>query len=184
MRMNFRPGPIVAATHDRDAVGRTILATAAGVAVAGVLIARISGSGFAIPAGPLPEIRGAGHTLVVPVGHGQCQLDLLIGTARFRGALADSGANGYLTLGRNHARQAGIDLAQVRFNQTYESANGRGRGGETRVPWVRIGNFFELRDVPVAVTEIDQPQVLIGIQILRALNFRVQGDRCELGAPA
>jgi clan AA aspartic protease (TIGR02281 family) len=172
--------PIVAATRDKAAVGRQILGTAAGAVIgAGVLIAQLGG-GFAAPPW---ELSQAGNSLVVPAAaNGQCHVDLLIGEARFRGSLEDTGADGFVTLGRNQAKQAGIDTRLLRFTGTYESANGRARFAQTRVPWVRIGNAFDLADLPVAVTEIDQPQVLIGIQILRHYNFRLRSGRCELSA--
>jgi clan AA aspartic protease (TIGR02281 family) len=173
------PMPIVAAARDRAAVGRLVLRTAAGAAFgAGLLIFQLGG----LPIPP-PEISGAGHTLVVrAASNGQCLVDLRIGEARLRGALADTGADGFVILGRNMAPLAGIDIGRLRFSSTYESANGRGRFAETRAEWVRIGDAFELADLPVAVTEGDQRQAIIGIQILRHYNFRLRGDRCELSA--
>ena len=63
---------------------------------------------------------------------------------------------------------------------TYESANGRGHFAQTLVRWVRIGTAFQVIDVKVAVTDVDQTEALIGIELLRDLNFRVRADHCEL----
>jgi clan AA aspartic protease (TIGR02281 family) len=176
--MSSGPVLIVASTRDRAAVGRGLLgALAAGVAVLGLLVHQFGGTGSAPP----PQLMGSGNALVVPAAaNGECRLDLWIGDALFRDALADSGANGFVTIGLNQAKRAGIDIRHLQFDRSYESAHGRGRYAETRIPWIRIGNAFDLRDVTVDVTEVDQPQALIGIEILRYYNFRLRGDRCEL----
>lgn len=176
------PVGIVEAVHDRAAVGRTILRwSSSAVFSAGLLIMR---PGLIGPAMPIWE-SPAGHSLTVPASaNGECLVDLMIGEARLRGALADTGASGFVVLGRNQARQAGIDLEGLRFTNTYDSANGSARFAITRVAWARIGDAFDLADLPVAVTEVDQSQALIGIQILRHLNFRLRGDHCEFGASA
>jgi clan AA aspartic protease (TIGR02281 family) len=146
----------------------------AGVAIAKHLDIDAHGQNFGA------AMNGAGKSLVLPASeHGRCQTDLWIGGTRFRGAVADSGATGYLTIGRNQAIQAGIETGR-RFAWTYQSANGRGRYNEIRVRRVRIGDAVELSDVPVDVTAADQAQALIGIEILRELNFRVRAGGCEL----
>jgi predicted aspartyl protease len=178
----MKPVPIVEAAHSKADIGRMFLRTTAGAVFgAGLLIAQ---PGLIRPAIPSWE-PSAGHSLVVRAGStGQCFVDLWIGKTLLRGSLADSGADGYLTLGLNHAKQAGIDIRRLRFDHAYGSSNGRGHYAELRVVSVRIGEVFELTDLPVAVTRIDQQQAIIGIEILRLLNFRLLGDRCEFGAPA
>lgn len=174
------PVLILSAVRDRRTIGRGIIRLLAGGAAAGgFLTFRIGGIGE--PAAAPPQLMGTGSPLVLQAAaNGQCFVDLWIGDAKFHGALADSGADGFLVLGRNLALRAGIDVEHLRFDRTYESAHGRGRYAETRVSWVRIGNAFDLRDVPVDVTETDQPQAIIGIQILRYFNFRLRAKVCEL----
>jgi clan AA aspartic protease (TIGR02281 family) len=170
------PVLIVAASRDRRAIGHGLFgALAASVVSVGLLVHRLGDA-----AAP-PQLMGAGNTLVMPAAaNGQCHVDLWIGDALLPGALTDSGADGFVTIGRNQAKQAGIEISRLRFDRTYESAHGRGRYAVTRVPWVRIGNAFDMRDVPVDVTEVDQAQALIGIQILRYFNYRLRAGRCEL----
>jgi clan AA aspartic protease (TIGR02281 family) len=176
------PVPIIEAAHDKAAVGRTILRSAAGlVFAAGVVIVQPGWIGRSAPVWD----SSAGHSLVVrAASNGQCLVDLRIGETKLSAALADTGDDGYVTLGRNQAKQAGIDTSRLRFDNSYGSANGRGRYAEMRVAWVRIGNTFEMADVPVAVTQVDQQQALVGIQVLRRYQFRLRGDRCEFGASA
>jgi aspartyl protease family protein len=155
-------------------LGAGIVGVIAGVAIAGHLGINAHGQNYGA------AMNGAGRSLVLAAGaQGRCQTDLWIGGAPFRGAVADSGATGYVTIGRNQAMRAGIDTWR-RFAGTYQSANGRGRYYEIRVRRVRIGGAVELTDVPVVVTAADQAQALIGIEILRELNFRVRAGGCEL----
>jgi clan AA aspartic protease (TIGR02281 family) len=168
---------IVAARRGRAAIGRQILLTLAGAITSTVLLIAPPGRGFNLPA---PQITEAGNALILPASQGWCSTDLWIGDTRLRGAIADSGATGWITIGRNQARQAGIDVARLRFSGTYESANGRGHFAQTLVRWVRIGTAFQVIDVKVAVTDVDQTEALIGIELLRDLNFRVRADHCEL----
>jgi clan AA aspartic protease (TIGR02281 family) len=174
--------PIVETVLSKAAVGRSILRSAAGLVFgAGLVMVQSGWIGRAAPAWE----SSTEHSLTVrAAGNGQCLVDLRIGETQFRGALADTGASDFIVLGRNHAKQAGIDTARLRFDRSYGSANGQGRDAETRVAWVRIGNAFDLADVPVTVTKMDQDQPLIGIQILRRFHFRLRGDRCEFGAAA
>jgi aspartyl protease family protein len=178
--MTMAPLIIVEARSDRASVSRQILGTAIGIViVAGMLVAR-PGDSSSVPAGPPPQISGGAQSLILPASsHGRCATDLWIGETRLRGAIADSGADGWLIIGRNQAKRAGIDLGQLRFDNTYDSANGRGRFAATRLPSARIGNF-ELIGIPVAVTDADQNEAIIGIEILRDLHFRVRGNHCEL----
>jgi clan AA aspartic protease (TIGR02281 family) len=168
---------IVAARRGRAAIGRQILLTLAGAITGTVLLIAPPGRGFNLPP---PQITEAGNALILPASQGWCSTDLWIGDTRLRGAIADSGATGWITIGRNQARQAGIDVARLRFSGTYESANGRGHFAQTLVRWVRIGTAFQVIDVKVAVTDVDQTEALIGIELLRDLNFRVRADHCEL----
>lgn len=176
------PLVIVGSRRGRAALGRQILGTVFGVVIgAGLLVARPD-NGFGVPAGPPPQISGSNNALILPASsHGRCATDLWIGETRLRGAIADSGADGWLTIGRNQAKQAGIDIGQLRFNNTYDSANGRGHFAETRLRSARVGNF-ELIGIPVAITDTDQSEAIIGIEILRDLHFRVRGNHCELSS--
>jgi predicted aspartyl protease len=167
---------IVAA--NRATLGRQVLGTVFGAVVAGGLLFAQPGR---VSQAPPPEISGSGNALILPASsNGRCSTSLSIGKTRLPDAIADSGAGEYLTIGPTQAKQAGLDVDRLQFRGTYQSAHGRGRIAEIRVPSVRIGNVFQVIGVTVDVTDVDQPEPLIGIQLLRDFNFRVRADHCEL----
>lgn len=83
----------------------------------------------------------------------------------------------HLTFGRNHAAKLGFDPAKLAFNQVYSSANGLAYLAKVRVREFRLDNFV-MRDVPVSITKPFQPTALVGIDILRRLNLRLQDGNC------
>ena len=123
------------------------------------------------------QTRSTG-TLRAEYRNGSCLADIRINDMLFRDVLLDTGAYGNVVLGRNHALSLGI--APVRYPTAYSSANGIGREAHVQIHELRLGSFV-MRDLTVAVTQVDQDQVLLGLEILNRLHFRVSGHSCELG---
>jgi clan AA aspartic protease (TIGR02281 family) len=176
--------PIIASRHGLDALGRQILGAVTGVAIAtGFLLYRPADT-VGVP--PLEMQGGPGHSLMVPAGtHGFCVTDLWIGNRPLE-AITDSGADGSIIIGRNQATKAGIDTGQLHFTWPFQSPGGSGHYAHIHVQRLRIGDNIELDDVPVDVNENDQQQALIGVEVLRQLNFRIRPHGCQLrqGGPA
>ena len=175
------PVVIVAATRDRAAVGRGVVGFAVAAVLGGGLLISQLGGVAATVAAPSTPVRAEDGQLVVPAAaNGQCFVDIQINETRFRGiGILDSGADQYLTLGINQARQAGLEVGK--FTNTYKSANGVGRFARTRVATLRIADTFAMRNVIVDVTAANQTHILVGIQILRMFNLRLRSTTCELG---
>jgi clan AA aspartic protease (TIGR02281 family) len=95
--------------------------------------------------------------------------------------LLDSGASGTLIFGSNHAALLGLDPRRLSYDGTYNSANGSGREASVRIRELRLfDNAFVLRDVPAVITEARQDDGLVGIEILRRVNFHLTGGNCEM----
>lgn len=124
------------------------------------------------------QTRSTG-TLHAEYRNGSCRADIRINDVLFRDVLLDTGASGTVFLGHNHAVRLGI--APVRYPTAYSSANGTGREAHVQISSLRLGSSFVMRDLTVSVTQIDQDQVLLGLEILNRLHFRVSGHSCELG---
>jgi clan AA aspartic protease (TIGR02281 family) len=123
-----------------------------------------------------------GSDLTIPVGsYNQCETDISANNHTFH-ALLDSGANGHLTFGRNHAKALGFNPDSLSYSYTYGSANGTGHLAKVTLREVRIGNW-SLRDVPAEITQAEQSEVLVGLEILHPLNFRLSGGACHLQLP-
>jgi clan AA aspartic protease (TIGR02281 family) len=124
------------------------------------------------------QTRSTG-TLRAEYRNGTCLTDIRIDDVLFPDVLLDTGfANGTVLLGHNHAVRLGI--APVRYPTAYSSANGIGREAHVQIHELRLGSFV-MRDLTIAVTQVDQDQVLLGLEILDRLHFRVSGHSCELG---
>jgi clan AA aspartic protease (TIGR02281 family) len=187
--------PFVQASRDRAATGRSIATTLSGIGLAvGLLVARL-GTGVPVPIAMPPAVPapvaipggghpgGGGHRLLIPAdAHGSCFVTASINGARFDHVLLDSGMNGYIGLGRNHAARAGFDPETLAYDQSFGSANGEGRESEVRLREFRIGSFV-LHDVPAVISEQEVFAPLVGIEILQRLGLRLAGDHCEIRLP-
>ena len=123
----------------------------------------------------------ASGTLHAEYRNGSCLTDIRINNVLFRDALLDTGASGTVLLGSNHAWRLGLNPRTLSFSNGYSSANGDGRYAVVRVQELRLGGFVMRDDLTIAVTQVDQDQVLLGLEILNRLHFRVSGHSCELG---
>jgi clan AA aspartic protease (TIGR02281 family) len=170
---------IVTAARNRAAIGRAIVGTLTGALLGGMALISHLGGGSADPAGVDPP-SGTGHRIVVAGdAYGQCHVAAVINGLLFRSLLLDSGAAGHLTFGRNHAAQLGFDPAKLTYDRRYGSANGVGHYASVRVREFRLDSFV-LRDVPADITAAPQDEPLLGIDVLRRLNFRLKDGSCEI----
>ena len=125
----------------------------------------------------LHQTRSTG-TLPAEYRNGSCFADIRINDVLFRNVLLDTGAYGNVVLGHNHAARLGID--PVHYPIAYSSANGIGHEAHVQIRELRLGSFVA-RDLTIAVTQVDQDYVLVGLEILNRLHFRVSDHNCELG---
>ena len=109
--------------------------------------------------------------------YGSCRAEASINGMLFEDVLLDTGAHGTVVLGHNHALKLGI--APHHYPIPYGSANGIGHEAQVQIHELRIGDFVA-RDLMIAVTEVDQNQVLVGFEILNQLHFTLSGHTCEL----
>lgn len=105
-------------------------------------------------------------------GHFHVDADVNGAPVRF---LIDTGASG-IVLTRADARRAGFDADALRFTQSFETANGRGRGAPVRLEQIAIGPAA-YRDVAASVNDAPLSTSLLGISFLERLrSFEVRGD--------
>jgi clan AA aspartic protease (TIGR02281 family) len=172
--------------RDKAGVGRRVaglLSTA--VFAGGVLILRFGELDIVAPSPDEPPpviVSGGSHRALLRGDEfGQCHVDARVNGALVRRMLLDSGAGGHLIFGSNHAAQLGFEAARLSYDQSYSSANGYGREASVRIRELRLfKNGFILRDVPAVITQARQNEPLVGIEVLRRLNFRLTGGMCEL----
>lgn len=93
--------------------------------------------------------------------------------------LVDSGAS-LVVLSPGDAERLGFDLTKVRFDQTFETANGTVRGASTVLNELRFGDR-RLRNVRVSINEAPMSNSLLGMTFLRQLeSYEVRGDLLHL----
>jgi clan AA aspartic protease (TIGR02281 family) len=169
---------IVQSSYDRRSAARSIVATCASAVFGAALLFPGLRPEFAAPTRAV-EATG-GPVVTAASSNGECYVEVRLNETRFSKALLDSGATGYLTIGSNQAKAAGIDIRSLSFNHSYESSNGTGHFATTKIATVRIGTALAMRNVVVDVTEGPQDVILVGIEILRMLNLRLRSTTCEL----
>jgi len=169
---------IIQSAYDRRSAARGIVATCASAVFGAALFIHGMHPEFTAPPGP--AIEGSGGQLVTASRNGECYVDVRLNETLFHKGLLDSGATGYLTIGINHARRAGIDVGGLVFDNSYSSANGTGKFAKATIATLRIGRVAAMRNVLVAVTAAPQDEIIVGIEILRTLNMRLRSTSCEL----
>jgi aspartyl protease family protein len=93
--------------------------------------------------------------------------------------MIDSGASD-VTLSLRDAERLGLDRAALKFDRTYQTANGVVRGAAVRLKRVEIGSIA-LDDVRASVNEAPMGVSLLGMSFLSRLSsWRVDGDRLTL----
>jgi clan AA aspartic protease (TIGR02281 family) len=179
---------MIESRHDRASVGRRVAKVLSTVGfAAGLLILRFCSVGIPIampePVSPPVVVTSGGSHWTTLRGDkfGQCRVNARVNGALVAGMLLDSGASGHLTFGSNHAAQLGFDPRRLSYDGIYNSANGYGREASVRIRELRLfDNAFVLRDVPAVITHAQQDEGLVGIEILRRVNFHLIGGNCEM----
>ena len=93
--------------------------------------------------------------------------------------MVDSGASD-VTLSLRDAERLGLDRAALKFDRTYQTANGVVRGAPVRLKKVEIGPIA-VDDVRASVNEAPMGTSLLGMSFLsRLASWRVEGDRLTL----
>jgi len=93
--------------------------------------------------------------------------------------MVDSGASD-VTLSLRDAERLGLDRAALKFDRTYQTANGVVRGAPVRLKRVEIGPIV-VDDVRASVNEAPMGTSLLGMSFLsRLASWRVEGDRLTL----
>ncbi|MCZ4282099.1 TIGR02281 family clan AA aspartic protease [Kiloniella laminariae] len=93
--------------------------------------------------------------------------------------LVDTGASS-LVLSPADAARLGFDFNQLLFNQTFETANGTGRGARTRLDSMTIGSVT-FDNIPASINEASMSTSLLGMSFLKRLHsFEFQGDQLIL----
>ena len=93
--------------------------------------------------------------------------------------MIDTGASD-IVLSPEDARRVGLNLASLRFDRVYGTANGAGRGAAATVDSLAVGPI-RLSDVEVSVNEAPMGTSLLGMSFVRRLrSMRFEGDRLTL----
>jgi aspartyl protease family protein len=93
--------------------------------------------------------------------------------------LIDTGASG-IALSPADARRLGIDLAGLTFSESFETANGVGRGAPFIADGLSVGPLH-MSDVAMSINQAPMRASLLGLSYLRELeSFEVRGRRLYL----
>lgn len=93
--------------------------------------------------------------------------------------LVDTGA-GEIVLTLEDATRIGIDASRLKFDRTYETANGEGRGAAYTLDTLQVGDRT-LFNVPVSVNRASMRNSLLGMAFLsRMKSFEFRGRRLYL----
>lgn len=93
--------------------------------------------------------------------------------------LVDTGAS-EIVLSPEDATRIGIDASRLKFDRTYETANGEGRGAASTLDTLRVGDM-KLFNVPVSVNRTGMRNSLLGMAFLsRMKSFEFRGRRLYL----
>jgi aspartyl protease family protein len=93
--------------------------------------------------------------------------------------LIDTGASD-IVLSPADAKRLGLDLQALKFDYTYETANGIGRGAPYLVNTLTLGDI-DLSDVKVSINQAPMRASLLGMAFFKRLSgFRIEGDRLIL----
>lgn len=93
--------------------------------------------------------------------------------------LVDTGASG-IALSPADARRLGVDLERLRFDYSFETANGVGRGAPFKADTLEVGPLT-LRDVAMTINQAPMRTSLLGLSYLSQLeSYEVRGGRLYL----
>jgi aspartyl protease family protein len=93
--------------------------------------------------------------------------------------LVDTGASD-IVLSPDDAQRIGIDVSKLRFDRTYETANGEGQGAAYTLDSLQIGPL-KLFNVPVSINGAKMRNSLLGMSFLeRMKSFEFRGRKLYL----
>lgn len=93
--------------------------------------------------------------------------------------LIDTGSSD-IVLSPADAERIGVDLSQLRFDRTSETANGQGRGAALTVDSLTIGPV-KLFNVPVSINRAKMSASLLGMTFLKRMkSFEMRGRKLYL----
>ncbi|MEW5769755.1 MAG: retropepsin-like aspartic protease [Pseudomonadota bacterium] len=127
---------------------------------------------------PPPRLVGADAVELQRGRDGHFHIDGRIGGEPVR-FLIDTGASA-VSVSEALARRAGLGCERA---ATFNTANGTVRGCTTRAATLEIGPF-QLRDVAVVVLPNLDGNALLGMNVLRHLDMRQEGERLRLSLPS
>lgn len=110
-----------------------------------------------------------------PDGHFYLTLEVNGQRIRF---MADTGASG-VVLGRDVARDLGIDPAGLAYTGRAITANGEVRTAFVRLPEVRLGDFVD-QDVPAQINSGQMDGALLGMDYLGRFRIQIDNQRMVL----
>jgi clan AA aspartic protease (TIGR02281 family) len=130
------------------------------------------------------EIDGHGEIKAEIDGSGHCWSTAWAAAGSDGGdfsVMLDSGAGAPLWLTRKDAARVGINVGSLNFNHSYRGMSGAGWAAYVRLAQFRLGGLV-LSDLPAyVVSETDGVNTaLVGLPILRQLNYRVVDGSCVL----
>ncbi len=82
--------------------------------------------------------------------------------------MVDTGASD-IVLDQKTAKKIGIDLSNLKYTKTYNTANGTVRGASIILKTIQIDGYI-VRDVRASVNEADMKQPLLGMSFLENLE--------------
>jgi clan AA aspartic protease (TIGR02281 family) len=99
--------------------------------------------------------------------------------------LLDTGSTGSaVTFGSNHLERLGIDADTIKYDRSFNSANGTGKQALVTLREFRIGDSFVIRNLPVDITQAPQKGPFVGVELLHRLNLRLKDGKCILTLPS
>jgi clan AA aspartic protease (TIGR02281 family) len=117
-------------------------------------------------------------------GGGHCSATAWAATAGGDGSFRvelDSGAGAALWLTREDAARIGIDVGSLNFEEGYRGISGPGHGALVTLAQFRLGGvtLTDVRGIVISETG-GTDRSLVGLPILRHLNFHVVDNSCVL----
>lgn len=156
-----------AALRDLLAWGMIALALVAGYGLWGDVRSQLA---------PMQQVT-SGRVEVPRAPDGHFYLTLEVNGQRVR-FMADTGASG-VVLGRDIARDLGIDPAGLAYTGRAITANGEVRTAFVRLPEVRLGSFVD-QDVPAQVNAGEMSGALLGMDYLGRFRIQIDNQRMVL----
>jgi clan AA aspartic protease (TIGR02281 family) len=148
-----------------------------------------TGNGTARPpiVRPAPVEKTSGKKGRVIVASGSagrgCFIEARANGETFRMLLDTGSTGGAVTFGSNHLEGLGIDADTFSYEHSFNTANGKGKGGSVSLRELRIGDSFVLRNLPADIMQTPMSFPLVGVELLDRLNLQLKDGKCLLTLP-